>query len=70
MTKPSRELTRALAAYRHAEQQLEQARARLHDQIAVELEAGVRQAELVRATGYTRETLRRIAREHGLPAAS
>jgi len=70
MTKPSRELTRAVAKHRRAEEQLDQARAELHAAIVADLEAGVRQADLVRATGYTRETLRRVAREAGLTAAS
>jgi hypothetical protein len=67
--KPSRQLARALAAHERAELQLAVARAELHTAIAEELRAGVRQAELVELTGYSREHIRRIARDAGLPAA-
>lgn len=69
MTKPTHELTRAARNFRSAEASLQLARASLHSAIVADLQAGVTQAELVRATGYTREQLRRIARSAGLPAA-
>jgi hypothetical protein len=68
--RPSPRLTRALAARDRAERQLEQARAELHAAIVADLAAGVRQADLARATGYSRERIRQVAREAGLPAAS
>ena len=67
--KPSPQLTRAARAYRNAEASLQLARSNLHAAIAEDLRAGVRQAELVKATGYTRELIRRVAREAGIPAA-
>jgi hypothetical protein len=68
-TAPSRRLTRATAAHRRALQQLEVSRAELHAAIVEDLAAGVSQAALVGATGYTREQLRRIARAGGVGPA-
>lgn len=59
MSEPLREL---VDAYRAAESQLEHARAALHDAIRAELAAGAQQVAVVRATGFTRETVRKIAR--------
>lgn len=44
------------------------ARLKLADEIAAAAERGVRQKVLVERTGYTRETIRRILREHGIEA--
>lgn len=41
----------------------EETRAELHAAIVAALGAGIRQAELVRMTGYTRERIRQIARD-------
>lgn len=64
----STQLARAARAYAYAQANLELARANLHAAIADQLRAGVRQAELVRTTGYSREQLRRIARDAGISA--
>jgi hypothetical protein len=67
-TQAQQQLAKALAAHQRAELQLALARAELHTAIAEQLRRGVRQAELVKVTGYTREHIRRIAREAGIPA--
>jgi hypothetical protein len=69
MTSPSQQLTRAAKAYRNAETSLALARASLRTAILADLANGVTQAELGRETGYSREQLRRIARDAGLPRA-
>lgn len=56
-------VARAAADYQRAETKLSQARAVLHAAIRKALADGVTQAELVRATGYSRERLRQIAAE-------
>lgn len=43
-------------------------RARITPLIAYALHAGIRQHEIVTATGYTRENIRRIARQIGIEA--
>ena len=60
---PSPRVTAAAAAHRRAERQLERTRAELQAAILEDTAAGVRQSELVRATGYTRERIRQLARE-------
>jgi IS5 family transposase len=54
--------------------QRERANAEEVEAILAALRAGVRQADVARASGYSREHLRRLAREHGIessrPAAS
>ena len=56
---------RAVAALRRAEARTEQARAEAHAALRDALRGAPRgrQAELMRATGYSRERLRQIARE-------
>jgi hypothetical protein len=66
---PGRRVRQAIAAQRRAEEQLGRARAELHAAIVEALESGIRQADLVRFTGLSREHLRRIARAAGLKAA-
>lgn len=61
-------LERAAADYHRAKQALDDARARLARAIAEAAEAGTRQAEIVRTTGYTREQVRRICRAAGITA--
>jgi hypothetical protein len=68
MTEPSPQLRQASTAHHRAERQLERTRATLHMAIAADLRAGVRQAELVKVTGLSREHIRRIARAAGLEA--
>lgn len=52
-----------MAAYRAAQADLSEARARFHDAIRAALLAGVRQVDLVRVTGLTRERIRQISKE-------
>lgn len=54
------ELTRAAVAHRKATEKAEQTRAALHAAILAALAQGVTQADVVRATGYTRERIRQI----------
>lgn len=63
------ELEKAAAAYRGAETAMEDARARLAEAIIAAARANTRQAEIVRVTGYTRETVRRICRSAGVDAS-
>lgn len=60
---PSPRTERAVTELRDAETELATARAELHAAVLADLAAGVRQADLVRATGYTRERLRQLERE-------
>ncbi|MBP2520898.1 MAG: hypothetical protein OJJ55_10170 [Rhodococcus sp.] len=53
----------ALAQHRRAEQRLQATRDALHEAIRVALGSGEKQVDLVRRTGYSREYIRRIARE-------
>lgn len=56
----TRPVTKALAAHRRATARADQTRAELHRAIAEAARQGVRQADLARLTGYTRERLRQI----------
>lgn len=56
----STDLERAAKAFRRAEQALEQRRTELAEAIVAADQAEVKQVEIVRITGYTRETVRRI----------
>lgn len=56
----STDLERAAKAFRRAEVVLEQRRAELADAIRAAAEADVKQVDIVRITGYTRETVRRL----------
>lgn len=60
------ELESASLAYRKAKAALDVARPRLAAAIADAARAGVKQAEIVRVTGYTREQVRRICRAAGI----
>ena len=55
----------ALAAYKDATRKSEDKRAELYAAIAAAAGHGVRQNELVRITGYSREDLRQICRAEG-----
>lgn len=59
------DLALALRAYERANTGLEAARKELRGAIVRALDGGMSQADVVRATGYTRETIRRIARDAG-----
>lgn len=58
-------LDRAVSDFDSAMARAEEARAELHAAILNALNEGVTQAEIVRRTGYTRETIRRLARAAG-----
>lgn len=57
------DIAKAVANYRRSVKRTEETRAALHAAILRALAEGVSQAELARATGYTRERLRQIAQE-------
>jgi hypothetical protein len=59
------QVTEALNEYREAEQVAADKLAALHDAIIGALRSGVRQADLVRLTGYSRERIRQIERAAG-----
>lgn len=59
-------LEEAAAAYRSAKQALDEARPQLAQAIVEAARTGMRQAEIVRVTGYTREQVRRICRAGGV----
>lgn len=56
----STDLERAAKAFRRAEAALEQRRAELAEAIRAAAEGGTKQVDIVRITGYTRETVRRL----------
>lgn len=56
----------AAERFASAKQEREAARAALHDEIIAAARAKVRQAEIARASGYSRETIRRICRAAGI----
>lgn len=60
-------LRAAVRAKGRAEAAAEKARAELASAIADALRDGMRPVELVKETEYTREHIRRIAREHDVP---
>jgi hypothetical protein len=57
------ELIAKTKAFRRAEAVLEERRHALATEIGTAFLGGVRQSEIVRITGYTREHIRRIVRE-------
>ncbi|APU20903.1 hypothetical protein [Actinoalloteichus sp. GBA129-24] len=62
MTDTADDLKKAATAFRRAETVLANARTRLADAIRAADADGVRQAEIARITGYTRENIRLIVR--------
>jgi hypothetical protein len=60
------ELARAGAEYKAVRTSLEQARDHLRPLVVDALRAGMTQREIVELTGYTRETIRQLARAHGI----
>lgn len=61
----STDLERAAKAFRRAEVALEQRRAELAEAIRAADAAGTKQVDIVRITGYTRETVRRLVASSG-----
>lgn len=61
-------LEQAATRYKNATSEVDRARAELQSEIVKAAQAGVRQAEIVRTTGYTRERVRQICREAGIEA--
>jgi len=64
------EVAKAAAAYRRNLEKTERSRAVLHAAILDALHNGATQADIVRTTGYTRETLRKIAKSSASKPAS
>ena len=60
MTEPSTTLAAAARRRLKAETELKAARADLAEAIRADAAAGVRQVDIVKLTGYTREQIRRI----------
>lgn len=60
------ELRRIAEEYQQARQAVADVRERLAAAIADAARAGVRQADIVKATGYTRETVRQVCRTAGV----
>lgn len=57
------ELVAATTAYRAAQEHLDDARRALAGAVVAAANSGVRQTEIVRITGYTREHIRRLVRD-------
>jgi len=60
-------LRQAVRAKARTETAADKARAALADAIADALREGMQPRDVVKETGYTREHIRRIAREHDVP---
>lgn len=63
------DLTKAAKTYRRTEKAHEEARQTLQHAAIAAMEAGVKQSEVVRTTGWTREYVRRL-RKHGAHASA
>jgi hypothetical protein len=61
-TDPVEPIKAAVSAHRRAARRAEQTLAALHAAIAEAASQGVRQTDLVKITGYTRERIRQICR--------
>lgn len=59
-------LEQAATRYKNAASEVDKARAKLQEEIVKAAQAGVRQADIVRTTGYTRERVRQLCREAGI----
>lgn len=59
-------LEEAAQAYADAKAAVDAARERLGDEIVKAARSGMRQTEIVRISGYTRETVRRLCRAAGV----
>lgn len=60
------ELEKVAREYRRAKEALDKVRPRLAEAIVSAAQMGVRQADIVRITGYTRERVRQICRAAGV----
>lgn len=60
------ELEKIAGEYRQAKATFDGVRGRLADAIVTAARNGVRQSEIVRVTGYTRERVRQICRSAGI----
>lgn len=60
------ELEEIAGEYRQAKAAFDDVRGRLADAIVTAAKGGVRQSEIVRVTGYTRERVRQICRAAGI----
>lgn len=60
------DLEKAATAYVRAKTAMVSARDHLADEIVKAAQSGMRQSEIVKASGYTRETVRRICRAAGM----
>jgi DNA invertase Pin-like site-specific DNA recombinase len=59
-------LEKAAQAYAETKAAMDAARDRLAEEIVKAAQAGMRQSEIVKTSGYTRETVRRICRAAGV----
>lgn len=59
-------LEQAATRYKNATTERDEARAELQEEIVKAARAGVRQADIVRTTGYTRERVRQLCRDAGI----
>ncbi len=57
---PSTQLKQAIAKYRRAKDAVATTRDEMYDAVIADLANGVRQTDIVRATGLTRERIRQI----------
>jgi urease gamma subunit len=60
------DLEAAARRYQGLKRQLDEAREHLASKIVESARSGVRQSEIVRVTGYTREHVRRLCRQAGI----
>jgi hypothetical protein len=63
------QLEEAAGVYAEAQKRAEAARQALADLIVEAARAGMRQVDIVKATGYTRESVRKICRDAGVGEA-
>ncbi len=63
------QLEKTAREYQRAKAALDAVRPRLAAAIVAAARAGMRQSEIVKTTGYTRERVRQICREAGIEAA-
>lgn len=61
---PSTRLKQAVTKYRRAEAAVTSTRDEMYAAILADLDEGVRQTDIVRATGLTRERIRQIVKAH------
>ncbi|MGH3375955.1 MAG: hypothetical protein ACRDP6_14550 [Actinoallomurus sp.] len=66
MTSEVSDLETAAARYQNATTEVDQARAKLQEEIVKAARSGTRQAQIVKVSGYTRERVRQICREAGI----